>query len=166
MPSVYTDGSCLGNGQLGARAGWGVYFPADGAGYRGRLPGSLQTNQRAELHAIIVALNKICDKAGTFEVVTDSVYAKNSLEEWIPRWKLNGWRTAKGAPVKNKDLHVEMVRLHTLLADRVSFRFVYGHRGDPGNDVADNLARTAATLEEDVTFQPMSYLPAHDLRVT
>ncbi|KAH0476517.1 MAG: uncharacterized protein KVP18_002614 [Porospora cf. gigantea A] len=157
MPSVYTDGSCLGNGKIGARAGWGVYFPADRAGCRGRLPGSLQTNQRAELYAIIVALDKIREKAGTFEVVTDSVYAKNSMEEWIPRWKLNGWRTAKGAPVKNKDLLLTMVALQAGLGNRVSFRFVYGHRGDSGNDVADNLARKAATLEEDVTYQNMTF---------
>lgn len=50
---VYTDGSGLGNGQAGARAGLGVYWGSEGdAGRRNlaeRVPGNLQTNNRGEL---------------------------------------------------------------------------------------------------------------------
>lgn len=50
---VYTDGSGLGNGQVGAKAGLGVFWGRDGeAGARNlseRVPGKLQTNNRGEL---------------------------------------------------------------------------------------------------------------------
>lgn len=50
---VYTDGSGLGNGQRGARAGLGVWWGATGDAERcnlyERVPGALQTNNRGEL---------------------------------------------------------------------------------------------------------------------
>jgi ribonuclease HI len=50
---VYTDGSGLGNGQAGARAGLGVFWGCEGeAGRKNlaeRVPGDLQTNNRGEL---------------------------------------------------------------------------------------------------------------------
>ena len=50
---VYTDGSSLGNGKMGARAGLGVYWGNRGRAGEGniaeRVPGNLQTNNRGEL---------------------------------------------------------------------------------------------------------------------
>jgi ribonuclease HI len=56
---VYTDGACVGNGRSGARAGVGVYF-GDGEHsiYNTSQPlmGPVQTNQRAELTGVLLAL--------------------------------------------------------------------------------------------------------------
>lgn len=50
---VYTDGSSLGNGKSGARAGLGAYYGYGGEaaehGISERVPGELQTNNRGEL---------------------------------------------------------------------------------------------------------------------
>ena len=50
---VYTDGSSLGNGKAGAKAGLGVYYghggEAEDSNISERVPGDLQTNNRGEL---------------------------------------------------------------------------------------------------------------------
>ncbi|NBV02420.1 MAG: ribonuclease HI [Burkholderiaceae bacterium] len=48
------------------------------------------------------------------------------------------WRTAAKAPVKNADLWQE---LDSLLPEHtISWHWVRGHNGDPGNELADQLA--------------------------
>ena len=55
---LYTDGSCLDPGKPWAAAGWGVHVVnSDKLGdYYGALPGSIQTNSRAELVALEASL--------------------------------------------------------------------------------------------------------------
>jgi len=55
---IYIDGSCLGNGKPGAAAGWSFLVVDDGKKTvrYGKLPGELQTNNRAELYALYMAL--------------------------------------------------------------------------------------------------------------
>jgi ribonuclease HI len=70
---------------------------------------------------------------------TDSVYLKDGVNSWMPRWKTNGWKTAAKKPVKNVDLWHEIdeaIARHT-----IDWRWVKGHSGDPGNERADALAR-------------------------
>jgi ribonuclease HI len=53
-------------------------------------------------------------------------------------WKKNGWKTAAKKPVKNEDLWRELdeeVKRHT-----VNWHWVKGHSGNPGNELADELA--------------------------
>ena len=57
---IFTDGSCSKNGKPGAFAGYGVFFGYDDRrNVSNYLPGELQTNQRAELMALLVALRYI-----------------------------------------------------------------------------------------------------------
>ncbi|MCY7866075.1 reverse transcriptase-like protein [Bacillus spizizenii] len=52
-----TDGSCLNNGQPDASAGWAVIIKGDiETTLSGKLPGDKQTNNRAELYALLKAL--------------------------------------------------------------------------------------------------------------
>ena len=53
---VYTDGSCLGNGRSGAKAGYGVYFGRDDARNEWKRVTGPQTNNRGELMGVIRAL--------------------------------------------------------------------------------------------------------------
>ncbi|KAL5256215.1 hypothetical protein ACHWQZ_G011441 [Mnemiopsis leidyi] len=104
-PIVYTDGSCLNQGGGPRRAGVGVFWGVgDARNCSERLWGP-QTNQRAELWAAIRAL-QTCLSAGykKLEVRTDSKYTIKGATEWIKRWKENGYRSANGQPVKNKEL--------------------------------------------------------------
>ncbi|KAJ1844687.1 Ribonuclease H1, partial [Coemansia sp. RSA 2703] len=93
--TVYTDGAAQGNGRANARGGVGVYFgPNDSRNVSEPLSGPRQTNQRAELTAIIRAMEQTPAEPGnTLHVMTDSQYSINCLTRWGDTWERNGWRT-------------------------------------------------------------------------
>jgi ribonuclease HI len=134
---IYTDGACSGNPGPG---GWGAVLR-----WRGRtreLSGfePATTNNRMELVAAISALEAL-KRPMVVHLSTDSNYLRQGITIWLPAWKNRGWRTAGRKPVKNQDL---WQRLEQALArHRVQWRWVRGHSGDPDNERADQLARTA-----------------------
>jgi ribonuclease HI len=98
----------------------------------------LTTNNRMELMAAIQALEAL-QRPTTVSLHTDSTYVLNGITKWIQGWQRNGWKTAAKKPVKNDDLWrrlTEAMRPHD-----VSWVWVKGHAGDPGNERADALAR-------------------------
>ena len=132
---VHTDGACSGNPGPG---GWGALLQWDGR-ERALSGGQAQTtNNRMEMTAAIRALEALKRPCQVL-LHTDSVYLKDGITEWIKRWKTNGWRTANKKPVKNIDLWQQLDDL--LATQRVEWRWVKGHAGDPGNERADELAR-------------------------
>jgi len=114
---IYTDGSVAwGTIQKGQKArgpgAWGfVAYPlrqpkVERYGY---MPGE-QTNNRAELQAIIEALDWLFREypeyqwdAGPVLILSDSKYLVNGCMQWVWGWKANGWYTADKKPVKNQD---------------------------------------------------------------
>lgn len=101
---IYTDGSSLSNGTAASIGGVGVYFgPGDKRNLSEALPGTKQTNQRAELTAIMRAL-EIAPKDRRIVVYTDSQYAIRCLVEWSLNWRRNGWLNSSRKPVENRDL--------------------------------------------------------------
>ena len=132
---IYTDGACEPNPGPGA---WGAYWN-DRNGEEIELCGfeAGTTNQRMEMMGAIVALETI-EERGSILVLSDSKYVVNGITKWIKAWKRNGWRTKAKTPVKNRDL---WERLDAATTDRVGFRWIRGHAGDPGNERADFLAR-------------------------
>lgn len=144
---VYTDGSSLNNGKLGALAGVGVYFGAsDSRNVSEPLKGPLQTNQRAELTAILRAL-EIVPKSQSILIVSDSNYSINCCTAWYINWKRNGWKTSTGGPVVNQDL-VEAIRIiideRNAIGVRTDFEWIKGHSNDPSNEAVDILAKNGA----------------------
>lgn len=137
---VYTDGACRGNPGPG---GWGVLLRS-GRHEKALCGGeTLTTNNRMELTAAIVALEKLRE-ACIVTLHTDSKYVMQGLTEWLPNWKKRGWKTADRKPVKNQDL---WQRLDEAAGrHEVHWRWVKGHAGDPGNEAADALANRG--LEE------------------
>ena len=135
---LFTDGACLGNPGPG---GWGVLLRA---GTREReLSGgeALTTNNRMELMAAIAgleALKRPCEVVLT----TDSQYVKLGVEQWMARWRANGWRTSDRKPVKNQDLWERLAA--ALASHRVTWHWVKGHAGHAENERVDVLARDAA----------------------
>lgn len=132
---AFTDGACKGNPGPG---GWGVLLRW-GETEKELWGGERQTtNNRMELMAVIMALEAL-RRPTCIEIVTDSQYVKRGVEEWMPRWKRNGWQTAERQPVKNRDL---WERLDGALAPHaVRWRWVRGHQGHVENERADRLAR-------------------------
>ncbi|KAI1299245.1 Ribonuclease H1 [Halotydeus destructor] len=141
---VYIDGSCLNNGRENAQAGVGGYCKEDERmSFSLHLASGRPTNNQAEIFAATAALHRAA-KYGyrAVTLVTDSEFLIKAVREWIPIWKTNGWRTSDGRDVVNRD---EFELLLDASKDiSVSYRFVAGHSGDPGNDEADRRAKAAA----------------------
>ncbi|KAH8593260.1 ribonuclease H-like domain-containing protein [Bisporella sp. PMI_857] len=147
---VYTDGSALGNGRVGAVAGVGVYFgPNDQRNVSEPLQGIPQTNQRAELTAVLRAL-EIVSRTENIRIFTDSNYSISCSSLWYKNWQKNGWRNSKGEDVMNRDL-IESIRELIDSRDRngakTNFEWVKGHSNDPSNEAADRLAVAGARTE-------------------
>ncbi len=95
------------------------------------------TNNRMELTAAIEALNALKDRRSVI-LYTDSKYVMDGINEWMPNWKKRGWKTAAKKPVKNKDLWQALDEAVT--RHNVDWHWVKGHAGNPGNEMADELA--------------------------
>src|ERR1700747_737138 len=98
----------------------------------------LTTNTRMELTAVISALEAL-NRPARVTLYTDSRYVLDGITKWLPGWQRNGWRTAGRHPVKNLDLWQHLVK--AMAPHEITWRWVKGHNGDPGNERADELAR-------------------------
>jgi len=137
---AYTDGACSGNPGPG---GWGVLLIAkkgDKILKEKELSGGevYTTNNRMELRAAVQALKEIYNKS-EITIITDSVYLKDGMLLWLPRWEKNGWKTSNKKPVKNQDLWQDLQQL--VKCHSVTWEWVKGHNGEYGNEKADQLAR-------------------------
>lgn len=141
---IYTDGACTKNGKVGARAGVGIYFGEnDDRNISMALPGVDQTNQRAELYAVMLALEYCVDHSNnSFIIYSDSMYCVKGYNEWIVGWLRNNWKNSKGNPVANQDLWKRVAQLRVLSLN-VKLEWIKGHSKNPGNEAADALAVAA-----------------------
>lgn len=131
---IYTDGACKGNPGPG---GWGVVLRF-GEEVKELFGGQANTtNNRMELTAAIEAL-KALRRPVSASIYTDSQYLIKGLEQWLPAWKARGWQTAGKQPVKNRDLWELLDQLAS--EHQLSWHWVKGHAGNPGNTRADALA--------------------------
>jgi ribonuclease HI len=131
---IWTDGACKGNPGPG---GWGVLLKMGAIEKTLHGGEPLTTNNRMEMLAVIEALGALKRPCKVLLHV-DSQYVMKGMTEWIHSWKQRGWRTADKKPVKNADLWQRMddeVAKHT-----ITWKWVKGHAGDPGNERADLLA--------------------------
>lgn len=135
---IHTDGACLGNPGPG---GWAALLRCKGREREvvGGEPDT--TNNRMELMAAIAALEALSE-ACQITLHTDSQYVRQGITEWMASWIKRGWKTAAGAPVKNRDLWERL----DAAAQRhvVDWRWVKGHSGNPDNERVDVLARDEA----------------------
>ncbi|KAA0179037.1 ribonuclease HI [Cupriavidus sp. H18C1] len=139
--TIYSDGACKGNPGPG---GWGAVLVANGH-VKELFGGEANTtNNRMELTAVIEALRAL-KRPCKVQVWTDSQYVQKGISEWIRGWKARGWKTAEKKPVKNADL---WQALDAAAAEHdVTWHWVRGHNGHPGNERADALAnRGVASL--------------------
>ena len=136
---IFTDGACSGNPGAG---GWGVILRC-GETEKELSGGEAQTtNNRMELTAVIEAL-KALKRECEITLYTDSRYVMDGVNEWMPNWKKNGWKTTnKKSTVKNLELWQELDSL--LPKHKIKWIWVKGHNGHPENERVDKLARDAA----------------------
>lgn len=131
---IYTDGACRGNPGPG---GWGVLL-ISGRRRKTLHGGDAETtNNRMELTAAIEALNAL-RKSRHVILHTDSKYVMDGINDWLPRWKERGWKTAAKKPVKNQDLWMALDK--AVARHEITWKWVRGHDGNAGNEEADALA--------------------------
>jgi ribonuclease HI len=132
---IYTDGACSGNPGPG---GWGVVLRYGDVekDLHGSDPST--TNNRMELMAAIQALEAL-NRPVKVKLYTDSKYLLDGITKWVAGWQRNGWMTSAKQPVKNVDLWQRLVKV--MAPHQVTWLWVKGHNGDPGNERADELAR-------------------------
>ncbi|ABF09087.1 ribonuclease HI [Cupriavidus metallidurans] len=132
--TIYSDGACKGNPGPG---GWGAVLVA--GGHEKELFGgeSPTTNNRMELMAVIEALRAL-KRPCIVNIYTDSQYVQKGISEWIHGWKARGWKTADKKPVKNADLWQALDEAQK--PHQITWHWVRGHNGHPGNERADALA--------------------------
>lgn len=130
---LYTDGSAQGNpgpGGYGLVLEWAgrQVFKEFSQGYR------LTTNNRMELMAVIVGLEKLKNSNTKVLVVSDSKYVIDSISKgWVFGWEKKNFKDKK-----NPDLWMRFLRIYR--QHQVSFQWVKGHNNHPMNERCDFLA--------------------------
>lgn len=138
---IFTDGAAKGNPGPG---GWGAVV-CDGATVTelgGASPNT--TNNRMEMEAAIRALQKLGSTAAPVAVFTDSTYMIQGITKWIHGWRRKDWKTSQGGDVLNRDLWERLDALTRALRGKVSWSYVPGHAGIPGNERVDVIASELA----------------------
>ena len=168
---AYTDGSALMNGS--GPAGYGViirYYEDNGEGMPEAKEIELSqgyivsTNNRMEITAVLVAMNKILELLEKPEFIdvrqasisSDSEYVVKAIsQDWLSKWLGNNWMTSgyggrQPKPVKNKDLFEKIIdAIAKIKAKRVTIvmNWIKGHDGNEFNERCDSMARQAANGE-------------------
>lgn len=108
------------------------------------------TNNRMELLAVIVALEKLKSPDNDIHVFTDSKYVSDAInQKWLFGWVKKGF-----AKVKNPDLWKRFYPLYR--KHNPTFHWIKGHAGHPENEICDQLAVKASqssALETDEFFE-------------
>lgn len=111
-----------------------------------RLGGEIQTNQRAELTAVVRAL-ELSKRHQKVRIFTDSKYTIDCATNWYRSWAKNDWKKSNGDDVLNQDL-VKQIRALIDKRDKAGyktlFQWVKGHAANAGNIAADKLAVAGA----------------------
>ncbi len=135
--NIYTDGSSIGNPGPG---GYGVIMEWEGKEYIREFSDGyrLTTNNRMELMAVIVALEKLKKQSMEVTIYSDSKYVIDSVQKkWVFKWEKKAFKDKK-----NPDLWKRYLNIHR--KHQVNFQWVKGHNAHPQNERCDQLAVNAA----------------------
>jgi ribonuclease HI len=134
---IYTDGASKGNPGNG---GYGVVMEWVGKPYKKEFFEGfrLTTNNRMELLAVIVGLEKLKSPNTKVLVISDSKYVVDSVQKkWVFGWEKKGF-----AGRKNPDLWRRFLKIYR--QHQVDFKWIKGHNNHPQNERCDEMAVMAA----------------------
>lgn len=136
---IYTDGAAKGNPGNG---GYGVVMELVGTPHKKEFYEGFRftTNNRMELLAVIVGLEKLKTNNMTVLVVSDSKYVVDAVEK---KWVF-GWEKINFKGKKNPDLWVRFLKIYR--QHHVQFKWIKGHNNHPQNERCDQLAVYASGL--------------------
>ncbi|MFY7987269.1 MAG: ribonuclease HI [Flavobacterium sp.] len=138
---IYTDGAAKGNP---GPAGYGVVMEMVGTPYKKEFYEGfrLSTNNRMELLAVIVGLEKLKNPKTKVLVVSDSKYVVDAVEKrWVFQWEKINFKAKK-----NHDLWMRFLKVYR--KHQVDFQWVKGHNSHPQNERCDALAVMASQQEK------------------
>ncbi|MDR0665174.1 MAG: ribonuclease HI [Helicobacteraceae bacterium] len=133
---IFTDGCSLGNPGSG---GWCAILRYGDAEKTLQGGESWTTNNRMELTAPIEALKALKEPCEA-EIVTDSSYVANGINEWLEKWQKKNF-----AKVKNPDLWREYIA--AAKTHKIKAFWVRGHSGHAENERCDQIAKYEAELQ-------------------
>lgn len=136
---IYTDGAAKGNPGNG---GYGVVMELVGTTYKKEFYEGFRytTNNRMELLAVIVGLEKISKPNMKVLVISDSKYVVDAVEKkWVFGWEKIGFKNKK-----NPDLWMRFLKIYR--QHQVDFKWIKGHNNHPQNERCDELAVMASGL--------------------
>lgn len=136
---IYTDGAAKGNPGNG---GYGVVMELVGTSYQKEFYEGFRytTNNRMELLAVIVGLEKITKPDMKVLVISDSKYVVDAVEKkWVFGWEKKGFKDKK-----NPDLWMRFLKIYR--QHQVDFKWIKGHNNHPQNERCDELAVMASGL--------------------
>jgi ribonuclease HI len=138
---IYTDGAAKGNP---GRGGYGVVMELVGTPHKKEFYEGfrLTTNNRMELLAVIVGLEKLKNPNMKVLIVSDSKYVVDSvLKKWVFGWEKKGFVDRKNPDLWKRFLVV--YRKH-----QVDFKWIKGHNNHPQNERCDELAVMASAQKD------------------
>ena len=135
---LYSDGSSLGNPGPG---GWGTLLKYKDVIKELSGGDPYTTNNKMELQGAIEGL-KLLKEPCDVEIISDSKYVVQGINEWLNNWIKNNWKTAAKKPVKNVELWQEYVNISKI--HKIKATWVKGHAGHEENERCDILARDEA----------------------
>ena len=134
---IYTDGAAKGNPGPG---GYGVVMEMMGTPYKKEFFEGFRhtTNNRMELLAVIIGLEKLKAPKTTVLIISDSKYVVDSVEKgWV-----FGWEKKYFKDKKNPDLWMRFLKIYR--QHQVKFKWIKGHNNHPQNERCDELAVMAS----------------------
>ena len=146
LPEVqlYTDGGCSGNPGPG---GWTYILKHPTSGKEKEKSGGERetTNNRMEMTAAIRGLEAL-RRPTRVELISDSTYVLKGLNEWMSKWKKNGWRRRQNG----KWLEVKNLANGRTVIVRVNDRgpFIAGRIIDLSYGAAKEIGMIGAGIQE------------------
>jgi len=147
---VYTDGACSNNGKNNALAGIGIFFGIDDIRNITKKIEGKQTNNTAELSAIIETYNIIendINNGKKIAIVSDSEYAIKCVSSYGYKLCKKNWN----ADIPNKEL---IKTAYDMYKDKSNVKFIHIQAHTPNTDIhsignynADKLANMAISLK-------------------
>ncbi len=130
---IFTDGAAKGNPGNG---GYGIVMELIGTPHKKEFYEGFRytTNNRMELLAVIVGLEKLKNEQMSVLVVSDSKYVIDSVVKgWVFSWEKKGFLGKK-----NPDLWKRFLKIYR--KHKVEFKWIKGHNNHPQNERCDALA--------------------------
>lgn len=164
---IHTDGACIGNpGPGGCAAILRRVSPTGETLKVSRLkrhdPDT--TSNQMELQAVLLALGRLgIAESAPVTVISDSRYLVDGRTKYLENCRRNGWWSAEGKPVKNRDLWEAIDEGSRHLS--IQWTWIKAHAGDPLNEEVDRLARAASgPLERGAEVRPTTVVPPFNAR--